>query len=201
MNKFFYITAVLFLAAVIGVVYAESVESDLAGGLVRLHVIANSDSDYDQQIKLAVRDEILTNVRQNIKRVGGRTDVLKSTDILEKAAKNKLAALGVDYKARVNVENCYFPRKSYDGITLPAGRYESIRVVLGEGEGQNWWCVAYPPLCFTESTFGELSPEGKEILQKQLSPESYALVSSSETKVEYKLKIVEWVQTIKEKIR
>lgn len=200
MNKIFYITVVLFFAAITGMVYADSVESDLRDGLVRLHVIANSDSEFDQQVKLLVRDEILQSAGETIRRNGSRDAVIESTAAFSQTAQKKLRDLGVEYDAQVCVENFYFPRKSYDGITLPAGRYKSIRVVLGEGKGQNWWCVAYPPLCFTESTFGELSPEGKKILQKQLSPESYDLISGTELKIEYKFKIVEWVQLMKEKM-
>lgn len=200
MHKIFYITAVLFLAAVMGMVYAESIESDLQDGLLRLHVIANSDSDRDQQIKLAVRDEILSSVRAELRQSRSRSDVLDSVGDLEDIAKQKLDSMGVGYSARVSIENFYFPRKSYDGITLPAGRYESIRVVLGEGKGENWWCVAYPPLCFTENTFGELSPAGEKILREQLSPQSYDLISGENSQIQYKFKILEWFQKIREKI-
>lgn len=199
MQKIMYALVAVFLLSIAGIVYADSIETDLTDNLVRLHIIANSDTEFDQQVKLLVRDEILSAVRQSLKDGETRHSILKNAQNFSNIAEEKLQALGVGYGATVRVENFYFPRKAYNGITLPAGWYESIRVILGEGAGENWWCVAYPPLCFTESTFGELSDEGQTLLEDQLSPESYALISNPEG-VTYKFKLVEWILNIKEKL-
>lgn len=201
MKKIFYIIGVSVICLLVGGVYGISMGRELSGGLVRLHVLANSNSGYDQQVKLAVRDAVLESVEGTIKTGADRKTVLESTDMLQKAAEKKLKELGIEYSARICVETTQFPRKNYAGITLPAGKYESIRVVLGEGKGENWWCVAYPPLCFTEGAVGDLSPEGETLLEKQLSPQSYNLIQNSRTpQIQYRLKLVEWANAIGEKL-
>ena len=199
MNKLVYIVVVAVLASISGFVYAESVQGELSGQLVRLHVLANSDSQEDQHIKLRVRDEILEDVRNKIGTNADRQAVLDSVGLFEATANEALRQMHVDYTARVEVEQVYFPKKVYGGITLPRGEYYGIRVLLGDGAGENWWCVAYPPLCFTEQTAGELSAEGRALLKKQLSEESYDLISTEGVEIEYKFKLVEVFNGLKER--
>lgn len=200
MQKLIYIVAVALLASIGGFVYAESIQEELADNLVRFHVLANSDSEADQAIKLQVRDAILATVRGQIDTNAGRQAVLDSVEVFERTANETLQQLGADYTARVEVERVYFPKKIYDNITLPRGRYESIRVLLGRGAGENWWCVAYPPLCFTEAATGALSDKGQELLRERLSEESYDVIQTEGVEVQYKFKVVELFNTLKEKL-
>ena len=176
------------LALFMTVVYYIGVYRDIERSVIRLHVISNSNSEEDTKIKLMVRDAILDDVRGRLTRDSGREDVIGAMPEMEQSANDFLEKIGADYRAHIKFEHADIPRKEYNGIVLPKGNYEAIRVVLGEGGGENWWCVAYPPLCFTEQTGGGVSPEGSRILQNSMSAESYRMITSD---VKYELKIVE----------
>ncbi|MDR1927697.1 MAG: stage II sporulation protein R [Oscillospiraceae bacterium] len=119
--------------------------------VLRLHVIAHSDSEADQSAKLAVRDAILregaTLFDGSVTAAQAQTAVLPRKEALETCARRVLRARGLDYSVQVSVGVEYFNTRSYEDITLPAGRYQALRVILGEGKGRNWWCVMFPPLC------------------------------------------------------
>lgn len=158
-------------------VYAENITTDLSDNLLRLHVIANSNSPKDQEIKLAVRDEILK-----------VTKATQDKKVLTKTVNNTLSNLGAEYNGEVQLVRRYVPEKSYKNIRLPEGTYNCINVVLGNGSGENWWCVAYPPLCFTEEVFGELSEDGRLILENELSRESFrAIVYDGDVNLRFKI--------------
>lgn len=126
-------------------------QEQLSDSLVRLHVIANSDSQQDQADKLAVRDAILTLVEawgEQADSVEEMEEMLSGhLDELEQAGEQALRERECLYDVTASVTNCYFPTKTYEGFSLPAGTYTALRLVIGEGEGANWWCVAFPPLC------------------------------------------------------
>ena len=126
-------------------------QDDLQEKMIRLHVIANSDSDADQTLKLCVRDAVLCRaeeiLRQSADMTEARARLRESLPAIGDAAAQELAAQGSGYAVSVSLEDTEFPRKTYDGFALPAGEYLALRVVIGAGEGRNWWCVVYPPLC------------------------------------------------------
>lgn len=128
-------------------------QDDLQEKMIRLHVIANSDSDADQTLKLCVRDAVLCRaeeiLRQSTDMTEARARLRDSLPDIGDAAAQELAAQGSGYSVSVALEDTEFPRKTYDGFALPAGEYLALRVVIGAGEGHNWWCVVYPPLCTT----------------------------------------------------
>ena len=158
-------------------VYADNIQADLSENLLRLHVIANSNSEEDQDIKLKVRDEILKVSTED-------PDKAKIDTVVNEA----LARFGADYKGKTSVVRRFVPEKEYKSIRLPEGIYNCINVVLGEGNGENWWCVAYPPLCFTEEVFGELSENGKLLLENKLSKESFrAIIYDGNVNIRFKL--------------
>lgn len=158
-------------------VYADNIRTDLSENLLRLHVIANSDSKADQEIKLAVRDEILK-----------VTDVVPDVDKINYVVNKTLAELGAEYSGKTSVVLRFVPEKEYKSIRLPEGIYNCINVTLGDGKGENWWCVAYPPLCFTEEVFGELSENGKLLLENRLSKESFrAILYSGDINIRFKI--------------
>lgn len=172
--------------AILSVVYTDSVMADLSDHLVRLHIIADSNSEEDQRIKLLVRDAIIEQTREQ-----GQM----SLEEVQSLAEHVLRENGFSYHARAEYGMFQFPRKMYDNIILPQGWYTGVRVVLGEGGGQNWWCVMYPPLCFTQETTGVLDENGQRQLADTLDAESYELITQNEdVEIEMKLKIVELVQ-------
>ena len=126
-------------------------QGELAGSLLRLHVIANSDTAADQANKLAVRDEILALVAQLGSQAGSvwEMEELLASNLpqLAAAGEQALRARGCGQTVTAQLADCYFPTKAYEGFALPAGEYRCLRIVIGEGEGRNWWCVAFPPLC------------------------------------------------------
>lgn len=126
-------------------------QSALADKVVRLHVLANSDSETDQALKLTVRDAVLAETEVLLTGIENRdaaADVLQTQlPKLRQAAERTLAEQGSAYPVEVRLETAEFPTKTYDGFALPAGEYLALRVLIGEAAGQNWWCVVFPPLC------------------------------------------------------
>jgi len=124
--------------------------------LIRLHVLANSDSTSDQQLKLKVRDAIIVYLAPYLKQAATKADaqqiVLEHKDKLIDVARQILVMNGADYPVDVQIGMFDFPIKSYGSLVLPAGRYEAVRVLVGRAEGKNWWCVLFPPLCFVDIT-------------------------------------------------
>lgn len=128
----------------------------LAQKMIRLHVIANSDSDADQALKLEVRDRVLDFTTTVLQRSANMEDaqvrLREELTRIEDIAQREIAAQGYDYPVTAQLASTEFPLKEYDGFSLPAGEYMALRLVIGEGEGQNWWCVVYPPLCTAAAT-------------------------------------------------
>lgn len=150
-----YIVALAMTVVIQG--YSDKVNSELQNNVIRLHILANSDSESDQSIKLKVRDAILNEVS------------LKDKDFLQKSETVANSVLSnYNYKAIAKYGEFYFPTKKYKNVTLPSGKYNSVRIVLGEGEGQNWWCVLYPPMCLSE---GEVALSDKA--QKKIKKYSF----------------------------
>ena len=128
----------------------------LAQKMIRLHVIANSDSDADQALKLEVRDRVLDFTTTVLQRSADMEDaqvrLREELTRIEDIAQREIAAQGYDYPVTAQLASTEFPLKEYDGFSLPAGEYMALRLVIGEGEGRNWWCVVYPPLCTASCT-------------------------------------------------
>ena len=155
--KFFEIALLIGLAVFLtSGALALRTQDELADKVVRLHVLANSDSEEDQALKLRVRDAVLEQATAILEQSADRREAesrLRGQLLeLERIAAKEIAAEGYDYPVTVNLENTDFPTKEYDGFTLPAGEYLALRVIIGEGKGQNWWCVVFPPLCTTAAT-------------------------------------------------
>ncbi|NLP42932.1 MAG: stage II sporulation protein R [Veillonellaceae bacterium] len=132
--------------------------------MIRLHVIANSDSAEDQLVKLKVRDAVVSYLAPYLKDVSdaylARQIISDRHDELIDVARRVLAANGVNYPVKIEVGIFDFPVKSYGELTLPAGKYEAARVLLGKAEGENWWCILFPPLCFIDMTNAAAIPKG-----------------------------------------
>ena len=134
---------------------ALQTQDQLADKVVRLHVLANSDSEEDQALKLRVRDRVLERATELLEQSADRQEaeaLLRGNLLeLENLAAEEIAAAGYDYPVTAELTDTTFPTREYDGFTLPAGEYLALRIVIGEGAGQNWWCVVFPPLCTTAS--------------------------------------------------
>lgn len=192
--------AVFVLALFMGV--CEAMLDDISGGIVRLHVIANSDSAFDQAVKLKARDALLAeSVRLSGEEEIDLTFVQTHRAELTNAVNRILEESGCAYRASIVTGRFSFPTKSYENITLPKGEYDAVRVILGTGSGENWWCVMYPPLCFTESAKGALTEESEEKLSGTMSDAGYALISDETPKLKPAFKAVELWQSFKEKVR
>ncbi len=152
---------------------AHTIKSDV----VRLHILANSDSKEDQAVKLKVRDELLKKntslLSDSVNTENAHIYFNESKDELLKTTKQVLKANGFSYGAKITLEKEYFETRKYDSLTFPAGEYLSLKVVLGEGSGKNWWCVMFPPLCVPaadgvtedkEKTADYLTPSGEKII-------------------------------------
>ena len=173
-------------------------QEQLADRVVRLHVLANSDSEEDQALKLQVRDAVLSRAEALLTQSEdrGEAEALLREHLpdFEQVAALVIAEAGYDYPVAVELEDTQFPTKEYDGFTLPAGEYLALRVLIGAAEGQNWWCVVFPPLC----TAGA-SEVPAAALEGGLSEDQVGLITEEDTGYVLKFKAVEWWQEMKEK--
>ena len=135
--------------------WALNTQRDLADRVVRLHVLANSDSEEDQALKLLVRDAVLERATALLEQTESRAEaevlLREGLPELETIAEETVRANGYSYAVTAELEDTSFPTKEYDGFSLPAGEYLALRILIGEGAGQNWWCVVFPPLCTAAS--------------------------------------------------
>ena len=163
--------------------------------VLRLHILANSDSDADQALKLRVRDAVTA-------AAAGWLDGAADLDEAKTVAAEKLAALeavaletvadaGADYPVRAELCRMYFPTRQYDDVTLPAGEYDAVRFTIGAGAGHNWWCVVFPPLCVGAAA-------DRKTLAQVLSPAGQSLVGG---RYVVKFKIVEWAEALLRKLK
>ena len=197
--KFFEIALLIGLAVFLtSGALALRTQDELADKVVRLHVLANSDSEEDQALKRRVRNAVLEQATAILEQSADRREAesrLRGQLLeLERIAAKEIAAEGYDYSVTEKLENTEFPTKEYDGFTLPAGEYLALRVIIGEGKGQNWWCVVFPPLCTAASADVPASA-----LAAGFSEEEVSLITEENQGYVLKFKAVEWWETLKEK--
>lgn len=155
----------------------REIQQGIAGEVFRLHVIANSDTEKDQELKLKVKTRIVEYLKEILGEDAGLEEtkeaVLTHLTEIEQEAENLIEEQGFDYPVEVVVEKTYFPEKTYGDCTFPAGEYEALKVKIGSAKGQNWWCVLYPSLCFLDDTYGIVTEEKKEDLKEVLTTEEF----------------------------
>lgn len=159
-------------------------QEKLADEVFRFHVLANSDSEEDQELKLKVRDGILSymkSLEQVTSRQSVKTWASNHLSEIEQAASKIISEEGYDYQVTAKVAKCYFPDRRYGQVLFPKGYYEALRVEIGEAAGHNWWCVLYPSLCFTDATCAVVTEEGEEALESVLDKETYETVTVNST--------------------
>ena len=164
-------------------------EADIYNSTIRLHVIANSDSERDQEVKLLVRDAILERMQEYTANSKEQAIEIINADKenLQKIATQCLKNEGMAHSVCIELTEESYPTKEYEDFSLPAGVYTSLKVIIGNGEGQNWWCVLYPPLCTTVA----LDYESDASIQAGLTKDQYNLITGSSGEYKIKLKLLE----------
>ena len=169
----------VFLTLIICIIATVSFENDCKGireEVLRLHVIANSDEDYDQELKLKVRDAVLQSGESVFSGsediISAESEIADKKDVILHSAVETIRNLGYDYDVKIELARSYFPTRTYDNLTLPAGYYKAVRIIIGEGKGKNWWCIMFPPLCLPSAT------KKDEIISAFLTDEEMNIVTA-----------------------
>ena len=176
--------------------YARTVSENLSDNFFRLHILANSDSENDQSLKLKVRDAILEYMNTHNFSTSTKTEVIsqieKNLENYQLIAQNVILNEGYNYPVSLEIGNFYFPTKIYGNISLPSGYYDALRIKIGNANGQNWWCSLFPPLCFVDISSGIIDEDAKSNLKENLSDEEFAIITSSDEKIKLKFKLLEF---------
>lgn len=194
----FIIIFLLFLFICVSAIsYVNAVSTNIADNVFRLHVIANSDSEEDQNLKYIVRDAILNHVNEIGTSATSKEELISMLDLenIKQIAKQTIYEQGYDYDVSVEIGNFSFPTKTYGDISLPSGFYDALRVKIGSAEGKNWWCVMFPPLCFVDISSGIVPDTSKKTLQSNMDTEEYKLISNNnDSQISFKFKLIEMLQ-------
>lgn len=187
--------SIIFLILILAFSYCISVQKSLSNKVLRLHILANSNSAFDQELKLKVRDEIINYLTPLLETSSNLSETKKiisnNIDSIDALAQN-IVSKHSNYKTNSTLATSKFPTKQYGSISFPAGQYEALKIVIGEGKGNNWWCVMFPPLCFTNSSAGEFDDASTKKLEENLSKDEYYMINNYEKKdVKIKFKILE----------
>lgn len=196
MKKRFFVFVPIFLASLIvitAITPVVSMSENISQKVFRLHILANSDEDYDQELKLKVRDKILSLSRDLYNDCHSVDDAVSAAKnnitLFRNEAQKVIAFYGYEYQAKVYVTREYFDTREYDDFVLPAGVYDSLKITIGEGKGHNWWCVMFPSVCISGCT---------DDFNETLTEDEIRLIKSN--KFIPKFKIVEIYEKIKTKI-
>lgn len=201
-KRFFIVfTLFAFFVFISAISYVNAVSEDLSNSVFRLHVIANSDTAEDQELKYKVRDKVLEYMNKISSDCSSKEDVIsiayKYQDEFKKIAEEVIKENGFNYTVNIKIGNFAFPTKTYGDISFPAGNYDALRIEIGEAEGQNWWCVMFPPLCFVDVTSGVVPDESKEVIKENLNEEEYSLISDNQSSdIKFKFSLVEFFKGI-----
>lgn len=160
--------------------------------LLRIHILANSNSEQDQKLKLKVRDRLLKESDLIFENAKNKTEAKqfasKKIELITKIAEDEIQKNGYDYNVKAEIVNMYFDTRYYENLTTPAGFYDALRITIGSGSGKNWWCVMFPPVCIA-------SAEEQVELKDVLSDDQQDILENSQ-KYEYKFKIVEIYESV-----
>ena len=182
----------------------SNASQDYKDKLIRFHVIANSDSDEDQNLKLKVRDAVINYLQPKLLESESIEEseliIKREYSELEKISKNIILQNGYNYDVKIGIDYSEFPTNQYSNVVLPSGEYKALKIIIGEGSGKNWWCVMFPPLCFVDEEKGIIDKDTDDKLREVLTEEEYNLIaqktSNQTNRVQIKFKIVEIVQNI-----
>lgn len=198
MKKILILSVAVLLAASLSSFFPTKNEMSLYDNFIRLHVIANSDSEDDQALKLLVRDRILETAAARLTYTESKEEAEAALGEilpeLEAAAAEVIDGAGADYSVKATLTEEKYPRRSYSGVTLPAGKYTSLRIMIGEAKGHNWWCVLFPRLC-TQPAVSEDARE-EEFIESGFTPSQYRIITDSEnTRYVVKFRLIEIIKS------
>ena len=163
---------------------AQAAGRELSDAVLRFHVLANSNSDEDQQAKYLVRDAVLKTLEPLLSEAASKQEamniLMEQEPLIRETAQEVLTAQGLEQSVTVSLENCYFPAKTYGELCFPPGNYDALRIQLGEAKGRNWWCLMFPALCFTDLSGGILPASSDEKLRDSLTEETYESLRPTE---------------------
>ena len=186
------LAAVFLIAATLLSVLPVHGEGAIYDSVIRLHVLAESDSEEDQADKLAVREAILPVAARELD--GGETRAAAAARVetllpsLERVAEDTLRARGTELPVTVTLGQEDYPTRAYEGFCFPAGEYLSLRVMIGEAQGQNWWCVLFPSLCLSVAGGGRAEEIEEAFVAVGLTPEQYRIITESDEDTTYRLR-------------
>lgn len=204
LNFILILTILIFLYIVLlSFNYSQAISYNLSDSVFRLHIIANSDSSADQELKLKVRDNIIEYMNTLTSSSSDKKDVISMVnnhlDSFKEIALNTIKENGYNYDVNIEIGNFHFPTKSYGDISFPAGNYDALKIEIGDAIGQNWWCVLFPPLCFVNSSTGVVPDDSKNTLKENINSESYEIISEGNNSndntsdIKIKFKIIEFL--------
>ena len=203
LNFILILTILIFLYIVLlSFNYSQAISYNLSDSVFRLHIIANSDSSADQELKLKVRDNIIEYMNTLTSSSSDKKDVISMVnnhlDSFKEIALNTIKENGYNYDVNIEIGNFHFPTKSYGDISFPAGNYDALKIEIGDAIGQNWWFVLFPPLCFVNSSTGVVPDDSKNTLKENINSESYEIISEGNNSndntsdIKIKFKIIEF---------
>lgn len=203
LNFILILTILIFLYIVLlSFNYSQAISYNLSDSVFRLHIIANSDSSADQELKFKVRDKIIEYMNTLTSSSSDKKDVISMVNnhlaSFKEIALNTIKENGYNYDVNIKIGNFHFPTKSYGDISFPAGNYDALKIEIGDAIGQNWWCVLFPPLCFVNSSTGVVPDDSKNTLKENINSESYEIISEGNNSndntsdIKIKFKIIEF---------
>ena len=177
--------------------YSKTIFQSLSNSFLRLHIIANSDTTEDQVLKYKIRDEILNYITPYFSHINSKEEAIQllenNMDKIHTICTNVVSSNGYNYPVKIDINNSYFPRKTYGQITLPEGFYDALKIEIGSSTGQNWWCVMFPSLCILDSSNCKFANYSDEKIKQSLGSEEYSLIADSKrsNRLKIKFKLVE----------
>ena len=198
-KKLLICTFLILAVALIAGLFPIHGEEKIYDTVVRLHVLANSDSEEDQALKLKVRDRVVELVTPAVEGCRSQTEAIAAIggimDELETAARDVVASEGYDYDVSILMGEEYYPTKNYETCAFPEGEYVSLRVCIGDAEGENWWCCLFPPLCLSAATDDSDGDNEDAFVSAGLTGEQYKIITESDQpKYRVRFKILETIQ-------
>ena len=185
--------AALLFSMIFSLASFEAKCQELRTNILRLHIIANSDSAEDQEIKLKIRDELLKTSNGLFESAGNKEQAIKTVteniSVFKDAAQKILKEYGKNQPVNLSIGKAYFNTRKYEKFTLPAGEYDAVRVLIGKAEGKNWWCVMFPSMCIPAAE--------KEHKQTHAVNEKSAEIAENAPRYEMRFKIIEWYEAVK----
>lgn len=184
----------------VNAMHGRQLQEGIADEIIRFHVIANSDSTEDQNLKLTIKNTLVEKLAPLLETASSiteaRTVLSENLTLIRDIAEEEIRRNGYVYPVTVSLEEVYFPMKIYGDYTFPPGIYEALRVQIGEAQGKNWWCVMFPPLCFVDETYSIVDEDSDERLKYLLSEEEYEALKSKKTPVKVRFRLFEAIKKL-----